>query len=123
MFLTNCMFPLRIMNFSLETHSSLLFKSNHILKLEDKILIENIHFINESSITFFLQSLKVGSPSALMFTNVKQSHLLLIKYLIKPSYRTDSFGKNSILIGAIINSWNKTQHRFSNLSLKTAQSK
>ena len=111
------------MNFSLETHSSLLFKSNHILKLEDKILIENIHFINESSITFFLQSLKVGSPSALMFTIVKQSHLLLIKYLIEPSYRTDSFGKNSILIGAIINSWNKTQHRFSNLSLKTAQSK
>ena len=34
---------LRIMNFqSRDSHSSLLFKSNHILKLEDKILIENI---------------------------------------------------------------------------------
>ena len=36
----------------------------------------------------------------------------------KPSCRTDSFGKDSITIGAI-NSWNKTQHQFSNLSLKT----
>ena len=40
---------LRIMNFqSRDSHSSLLFKSNHILKLEDKILIENILFINKS---------------------------------------------------------------------------
>ena len=38
--------------------------------------------------------------------------------IFKPSYRTDSYGKNSITIGAI-NSWNKTQHQFSNLSLKT----
>ena len=37
------------MNFqSRGTHSSPLFKSNHILKLEDKILIENILFINKS---------------------------------------------------------------------------
>ena len=34
---------LRIMNFqSRNSHSSPLFKSNHILKLEDKILLENI---------------------------------------------------------------------------------
>ena len=40
---------LRIMNFqSKDPHSSPLFKSNHILKLEDKILIENILFINKS---------------------------------------------------------------------------
>ena len=40
---------LRIMNFqSRDSHSSPLFKSNHILKLEDKILIENILFINKS---------------------------------------------------------------------------
>ena len=36
---------------------------------------------------------------------------------IEPSYRTDSYGKNSIILGAI-NSWNKTQHQFSNLSFK-----
>ena len=38
--------------------------------------------------------------------------------IFKPSYRTDSFGKGSINIGAN-NSWNKTEHQFSNLSLKT----
>ena len=40
---------LRIMNFqSRDSHSSPLFRSNHILKLEDKILIENIIFISKS---------------------------------------------------------------------------
>ena len=40
---------LRIMNFqSRDSHSSLLFKSNRILKLEDKILIDNILFISKS---------------------------------------------------------------------------
>ena len=39
---------LRIMNFqSRDSHSSPLFKSNHILKLEHKILIVNILFINK----------------------------------------------------------------------------
>ena len=39
----------RIMNFqSIDSHSSPLFKSNHILKLQDKIIIENILFINKS---------------------------------------------------------------------------
>ena len=38
--------------------------------------------------------------------------------ILKPSYRTDSYGKNSVTLGAI-NSWNKTQHQFSDLSLKT----
>ena len=40
---------LRIMDpQSRDSHSSPLFKSNHILKLKDKILIENILFINKS---------------------------------------------------------------------------
>ena len=40
---------LRIMNFqSRDSHSSPLFRSNHILKLEDKILMENILFISKS---------------------------------------------------------------------------
>ena len=38
--------------------------------------------------------------------------------IFKPSYRTDSYGKTSITIGAI-NSWNNTQNQFSNLSLTT----
>ena len=72
------------MNFqSSHSHSSPLFRSNHILKLEDKILIENIVFIKSHLITF-LHSLKVGSPSALMFTIITLSHLLLIRYLNHP---------------------------------------
>ena len=40
---------LRVVNFqSRDFHSSPLFRSNNILKLEDKILIENILFINKS---------------------------------------------------------------------------
>ena len=40
---------LRIMNFqSRDSHSSLLFRSNNILRLEDKILKENILFISKS---------------------------------------------------------------------------
>ena len=70
---------LRSMNIhSRDSHSSPLFKSNHILKLEDKM---NILFINKALNNFFLQFLKIGSPSALMFTIIKQSHLPLIKYL------------------------------------------
>ena len=109
---------LRIMNFqSRDSRSSPLFRSNHILKLEDKILIENIFFLSISLlITFFLQSLKVGSLSALIFTIITVSSTA--DKIFKPSYRTDSYGKNSITLGAI-NSWNKTQHQFSDLSLKT----
>ena len=52
---------------SRDSHSSPLPKSNHILKREDKVLIEIIRPI-----------LIVGSTSALI---TKKSHLLLIKYL------------------------------------------
>ena len=59
---------LRIMNFqSRDSHSSPLFRSNNILKLEDKILIENILFITKSFNNFL-------PPTT-------QSHLLLIRYL------------------------------------------
>ena len=37
--------------------------------------------------------------------------------IFKPSYRTYFYGKNSITLVAI-NSWNKTEHQFRDLSLK-----
>ena len=46
---------------------------------------------------FFLQSLKVGSASALILTIIAQS----ADKIFKPSYRTDSYGKNSIILEAI----------------------
>ena len=109
---------LSIMNFRFrDSHSSPLFKSNHILNLEDKILIESILFINKS----------LNSPLPPIFKNWFTFCCDVHNYqtvsstsdkIFKPSYRTDSFVKNSITIGAI-NSLNKTQYQFRNLSLKT----
>ena len=107
---------LRIINFqSRDSHSSPLFKSNHILKPEDKTLIENIIFTNKSFNnlppifkSWFTYCSDVHNYQTVSSTAGK---------IFKPSCRADSYGKNSITIGAI-NSWNKTQHQFSNLSLK-----
>ena len=105
------------MNFqSRDSHSSPLFKSNHILKLEDKILIENILFINKSFnnlLTPIFKSWFIFCSDVHNYQTVSSS----ADKIFKPSYRTDSYGKNSIAIGAI-NSWNNTKHQFSNLSLK-----
>ena len=109
---------LRIMNFqSRDSHSSLLFKSNHILKLEDKILIVNILFINKSFNNFLPPVFKSWFTFCSEVHNYEAIPSTADK-IFKPSYRTDSYGKTSITIGAI-NSWNKPQHQFSNLSLKT----
>ena len=109
---------LRITNFqSRNSPSSQLFKSNLILKLEEKVLIENTVFINKSFNSFLSPIFKSW------FTFCSDVH----KYqtvsctsdkIFKPSYRTDSFQKYSITIEAI-NSWNKNKNRVSNLSLRT----
>ena len=106
------------MNFqSRESHSSPLFKSNHILKLDDKILIENILFINKS-FNNLLPPIFQGWFTFCSDARNYQTVSSTADKIFKPSYRTDSYGKNSITIGAI-KSWNNTQHQFSNLSLKT----
>ena len=105
---------------SRDSHSSALFKSNHILKLEEKILIENILFINKS----FNNLLPPIFKSWFIFCSDAHNYQTVsstVNKISKPSYRTDSYGKNSITIGAI-DSWNKTQHQFSDLSLKTYSS-
>ena len=108
---------LRIMNFqSRDAHSSPSFKFNRILKLEDNILIENILFINK----LFNNLLPTIFKSWFIFCcdiHNYQTVSSTSDKIFKPSYRTDSFEKNSITRAAI-NSWNKTQHQFSNLSLK-----
>ena len=109
---------LGIMNFqSRNFHSSPLFTSNHILKLEDKILIENILFINKSLNNLLPPIFKNWFTFCSDVHNYQTVSSTSDK-IFKPSYRTDSFGKHSITIGAI-NSSNKTQHQFRNLSLKT----
>ena len=106
------------MNFqSRDSHSSPLFKSNHIIKLEDKILTENMIFINK------LLNILLPPVFKNWFTFCSDVHNYQTvsstsDKIFKQSYRTDSFGKNSITIGAI-NKWNKTQYQFRNMSLKT----
>ena len=107
------------MNFqSRDSHSSQLFKSNHILKLEDKILTENIIFINKSFKTFFHPPIfKIWFTFCSDVHNYQTVSSTADK-IFKPSHRTDFYDKHSITIGAL-NSWKKTQHKFSNMSLKT----
>ena len=103
---------------SRDSHSSPLLKSNHILKLEDKILIENVLFIKKKSFNNLLPPI---FKSWFTFCSDFQNYQIVSSTtdkIFKPSYRADSFRKNSVTIGAI-NSWNKTQHQFNNLSLKT----
>ena len=106
------------MNFqSRDSLSSPLFRSNNILKLEDKILVENILFINKT----FNNLLPPLFESWFTFcSDLHNYHRVssTADKIFKPSYRTDSYGKNSITLGTI-NSWNKTKHQFSDLSLKT----
>ena len=97
------------MNFqSRDSHSSPLFKSNHILKLEDKVVRENILFINK----FFNNLLPPIFKSWFNFCSGVHNYQTVSSIgdkIFNPSYRTDSCGKNSITIGAI-NNCNKTQH-------------
>ena len=82
---------LRIMNFqSRDSHSNLLFRSNHILKYLQKIFFLSVSHL----ITFFPQSLKAGSPSALMFTIITVS--CTTDKIFKLSYTTDSYENTPI---------------------------
>ena len=100
-----------------DSRTSPFFKSNHILKLEDKILIENIIFINKS----FNNLVPPIFKSWFTFCSDVHNYQTVssnVDKIFKPSYRTGLYRKNSINIRAI-NSWNKPQHQFTNLSLKT----
>ena len=109
---------LRITNFqSRDSYSIPLFRSNHILKLEDKILIENILFINKS----FNNLLPPFFKSWFTFcSDVHNYHTApsIADKIFKPSYRTDSITAGVIYIPTLIVG-KKAQHQFSNLSLKT----
>ena len=77
------------MNFqSRDSHSSPLFRSNHILKLEDEILIENILFISKS----FNNLLPSIFKSWFTFSSeVHNYHTVpsTADTIFKPSYTTD----------------------------------
>ena len=84
------------MNFqSSNSHSSLLFRSNHILKLEGKILKENILFISKS----FNKLLPPIFKSWFTFcSDVHNYHTVssAADKIFKPSYTTASYGNTPI---------------------------
>ena len=99
------------------SHSSPLFKQNNILKSEDKILIEGIIFVSKSINNLLPPIFKnwfIFCSEIHNYNTVSSS----TDKLFKPMYRTDSYGKNSVIISAI-NCWNKTQNILDGQSLKS----
>ena len=109
---------IRIINNQLRNSpSSLLFKKSNILKFEDKILINNIIFISKSFNNLqppIFKNWFIFCSDIHKYDTVSSS----ADKLFKPSYRTDSYGRNSVIIGAI-NCWNKMQNILRNQSLKS----
>ena len=103
----------------------IIFKKGNILKLEDKILINNIIFILIIKSNQISKSINNLQPP--IFKNWLIFCSDIHKYdtvssstdkLLKSSYRTDSYGRSSVIIGAI-NCWNKMQNILMNQSLKS----
>ena len=100
---------LRIMNYQpRNSHTSPLFRKAAVLKFKDKINLENILFISKS-INNLLPSLFnnwfVFSSDTHKYNTSWSSDDKLQKY----SYRTNTYGKNSIII-SVIESWNNSQN-------------
>ena len=87
---------LRIIIFqSRDSHSNPLFRSNHILKLDDKILIENI-LLASKSFNNLLPS--IFKSSFAFCSNVHNYHSVssTVDKIFKPSYTTASNGNTPI---------------------------
>ena len=98
------------------SHTSPLFRKAAVLKFQDKINLENIFFISKS-INNLLPSLFnnwfVFSSDTLEYNTSWSSDDKLQKY----SYRTNTYGKNLIIISAI-ESWNNSQNNLKTISLR-----
>ena len=108
---------LRIMNYQpRNSHTSPLFRKVAVLKFKDKINVENISIISKS-INKLLPSLFnnwfVFSSDTHKYNTSLSSNDKLQKY----SYRTNTYGKNSIIISAI-ESWNNSQNNLNTISLR-----
>ena len=108
---------IRIINFQpRNSHISPLFKQSSILKFQDKTCLENILFVSKSSNNL--------SPSVFktwfVFSSVQQSYETSSSTqgnLIKLVYKTNRYGKYSIIVSAV-ESWNKIQKQLKNTLLK-----
>ena len=107
---------LRIINFQpRNSHSSPLLKKGSILKLSDKVYLENTLFVS-NSINNLLPSL---FNNWFLFSSDQHNYETSwssLDNLHKPSYKTNTYGKNSIIVSAI-NAWNDSQ-KFLKISLR-----
>ena len=105
----------RIINFQpRNSQSSPLFKNSSILKFSDKVNLENTLFVSKS-INNLLPSL---FNNWFLFSSDQHNYETSwssLDNLHKPSYKTNTYGKNSIVISAI-NAWNNSQKFFKNFS-------
>ena len=88
-------------------YSSPLFKKQNLLKFEDKIQLENVLLVSKYDNWFTLCS-DIHNYNTAAFLTGK---------LLKPSFRTILYGKNSITLSAV-NAWNKIQTAFGDVILK-----
>ena len=99
------------------SHSDPLFKKCNILNIKDKVLISNIIFISKSINNILLTIFRNWFIFCSEIHNYDTVSLSTGK-LSKPSYRTDSYAKNYIIVNAI-NSRNKTQNMLGGHSPKS----
>ena len=105
---------LRIINFQ-PRNSSPLFKKSSFRKFWDKFNLENTLFVSKS-INNLLPSL---FNNWFLFSSDQHNYETSwssLDNLHKPSYKTNTYGKNSIVVSAI-NAWNNSQN-FLKISLR-----
>ena len=107
---------LRIINFQpCNSHSSPLFKKRSVLKFSDKVNLESTLFVCKS-INNLLPSL---FNNWFLFSSDQHNYETFwfsLDNLHKPSYKTNTYGKNYIVVSAI-NAWNNSQ-KFLKISLR-----
>ena len=99
---------LRNINFQpRNSHSSPLFRKSFILKFLNKVNLENTLFVNK----FISNVLSSLFNDWFLFSSDQHNYETFWSYhgnLHKPSYKTNMYGKNSVVVSAI-NAWNNSQ--------------
>ena len=107
---------LRIINFQpCNSHSSPLFKKVLFWNSQTKLIYKTLYLSVNPSITFYLLFSITGYFHLITTINYETSWSSLDN-LHKPSYKTNTYGKNSIIVSAI-NAWNDSQ-KFLKISLR-----
>ena len=107
---------LRIINFQpCNSHSSPLFKKVLFWNSQTKLIYKTLYLSVNPSITFYLLFSITGYFHLITTINYETSWSSLDN-LHKPSYKTNTYGKNSIVVSAI-NAWNNSQ-KFLKISLR-----